>query len=87
MSSATPRQMRLALNGAQTDRAGEFLVWPLDVEIVLVVVIDILIIKISSHLLGCIQSVDWTGGLDYWTDRFSFKNAWRCSIMLSKVPL
>ena len=27
---------------------------------------------------GCIQSVDWTGGLDYWTDRFSFKtHIWR----------
>ena len=27
------------------------------------------------------------GGLDYLTDRFSFKNARRCSIMLLKVPL
>ena len=24
---------------------------------------------------GCIQSVDWTGGLDYWTDQFSLENA------------
>ena len=31
--------------------------------------------------------VDWTSGLDYWTDRFSFKNARRCSIVLPKVPL
>ena len=22
---------------------------------------------------SCLQSVDWTSGLDYWTDRFSFK--------------
>ena len=51
MPSATPRQVRLALNGAQTDRAGEFLIWSLDVEIVLVVVIDILIVRIFSHLL------------------------------------
>ena len=29
-------------------------------------------------LYGCIQSVDWTSGLDYWTDRFSFKtHLWR----------
>ena len=27
---------------------------------------------------GCIQSVDWTGGLDYWTDQFSLKiHIWR----------
>ena len=51
MSSATPRQVRLALNGAQTDRAGEFLIWSLEVEIVLIVVIDILVVRISSHLL------------------------------------
>ena len=31
--------------------------------------------------------VDWTSGLDYWTDRFSFENARRCSITLPKVPL
>ena len=26
--------------------------------------------KLGSDGLGCIQSVDWTGGLDYWTNRF-----------------
>ena len=26
-----------------------------------------------DHQNGCIQSVDWTGGLDYWTDLFSSK--------------
>ena len=25
----------------------------------------------TANLLGCIQSVDWTGGLDYWTDLFT----------------
>ena len=64
MSSATPRQMRLALNGAQTDRAGEFLIRALDVEIVLVVVIDILIIRISSHLLvGAAKGLTGKGSL------------------------
>ena len=35
--------------------------------------------------VGCIQLVDWTGGLDYWTDWFDIKNTLGDSSIYLKV--